>query len=328
MHVIPNDHSHPSLHSMMDPSTVVWRKCTPFCDKNAQCPEHHEILQAIVNCTDQLGHLSNLDVLKSCIEKHCSLGWEKNEDVPDTVLTNRLPLIHWAAALGKCNALEWMLSSGFDPRITVSGVGENALHRAVLYLYRSRPKFTTKEMRPKFKKICTLLTQCISMADSVNQDTPLHTAATMLLNADSRLVFFQTAIEVMVSRAHELPDSQRSSILDAKNIDGDTCLHILAAATEKMKSDYSCQCINALLRAGADKTMKNANGQTPLDIAMQKGCNNIVEELVKVSLGINQLSVFRIMYWFMAERIPIWFTLLFRGAIQIQVTMQNDKLKL
>ena len=272
----------PQSSHIMDPVAVVWRKCTPFCDKNTQCPEHHEILQAIVNCTDQLGHLSNLDVLKSCLEKHESLGWAKNDDVPDPVLGNRLPLIHWAAALGKCNAMEWMLNSGFDPKITVSGVGENALHRAVLFLYKSRPKFTTKELRPKFKKICTLLTQCLAMPDNVNRDTPLHTAATMLLNSGSRLMFFQTAVEVIVSRVHELPVTERSPILDAQNIDGDTCLHILAAATEKMKSDYSCQCISALLRAGADKTIKNNNGLVPLDIAMQKGCNNVVEELVKV----------------------------------------------
>ena len=274
---------HNNLHSSMESNMVVWRKCTPFCDKSVECPEHHEMLQAVVNCTDQLGHLSNLDVLKNCIEKYQTLGWDKNDDLPDPVASNRLPLIHWAASLGKCNALEWMINSGFNSRITVVGSGENALHRTILYLYKSRPKFTTKELKPKFRKICALLANLMSIPDELNNDTPLHTAATMLVNSESRLVFFQAAIDVMSAQTREMPEQQRIAVLDAKNNEGDTCLHILSSVTEKIKSDYACQAISALLNAGADKTIKNVNDQTPLDISIQKGCNNIVDELVKVS---------------------------------------------
>lgn len=263
---------------------VVWRKCTPFCDKSVECPDHHELLQAIVNCTDQLGHLSNLDVLKNSIEKHKSLGWDKNEDIPDPVPTNRLPLVHWAACLGKCNALEWLLNSGFDPKVTVHGIGENALHRTVLYLYKSRPKFTTKELKPKFRKICGLLPSLISVPDHINNETPLLLAATLLVTSDSRLVFFQTAIEVMSAQTREMSEAQSAAALDARNRDGNTCLHILASVTEKIKSEHACIAIGALLKAGADKTIRNMTGQTPLDIAIQKGCNNIVDELVKVIL--------------------------------------------
>ena len=53
-----------------DSNTVVWRKCSPFCDKAIECPEHHDLLQGIVNCTDQLGHLSNLDTLRGYIDKY------------------------------------------------------------------------------------------------------------------------------------------------------------------------------------------------------------------------------------------------------------------
>lgn len=265
---------------------VVWRKCTPFCDKTMACPEHHDILQAIVNCTDQLGHLSNLDVLKNAIEKYESIGWNKNSDINDTVPGNRLPLIHWAAALGKCNALEWMLNSGFEHNVTVNGTGENALHRTILFLYKSRPKFTTKELKPKFRKICNLLPSLISLPD-LNNETPLHLAANLLMTSESRLVFFQTAIEVMALQTLEMPEEQRAGTLDRRNGDGNTCLHILASATEKIKSDqikadHACQAIGVLLRAGADKTIMNKNEQSPLDIAIMNGCNNIVDELVKI----------------------------------------------
>lgn len=266
----------------MESSMIVWRKCTPFCDKTVECPEHHEILQAIVNCTDQLGHLSNLDVLKSSIEKHQQLGWDKNEPIPDPVAINRLPLIHWAASLGKCNALEWMLSSGFESTVTSGHLSENALHRTVLALYKSRPKFTTKELKPKFRKICALLSNLMMLPDTKNKDTPLHLAGSLLGSSETRLVFFQTAIEVMAAQTRELSDRQKIATLDSKNDDGDTCLHILAKVCEKVKIDHVCTAIAALLKAGADKTIKNNNDQTPLDIAIQKGCNNIIDELVKV----------------------------------------------
>eukprot|EP00794_Sanderia_malayensis_P005263 gene5263-5927_t len=264
-------------------SLVVWRRCTPFCEKTVECPEHHELLQAIVNCTDQLGHLSNLEILKNCVEKYESIGWNKNDDIPDPVVSNRYPLIHWATSLGKCNALEWMVNSGFDPCVTVTGLGENALHRAILCLYKSRTKFTVKELKPKFSKIVSLMPQLLSLCDSVNRDTPLHTAASMLLNTEVRVSFFQVAVEVMASYTQRLSEIERTDILDAKNDDGDTALHILAGVADRSKVEYACSAINALVLANADKTLKNNLNLTPLDIAIAKGFDSIIDELVKIT---------------------------------------------
>ena len=264
-------------------SLVVWRRCTPFCEKSVDCPEHHELLQAIVNCTDQLGHLSNLEILKNCVEKYESLGWDKNDDIPDPVISNRYPLVHWAASLGKCNALEWMVHNNFDKCVTVTGLGENALHRSVLCLYKSRSKFTVKELKPKFTKIVSLLSPLLSMSDDVNRDTPLHTAASMLLNTDVRVGFFQMVIEVMASFTNKMPaELDRTDILDARNNDSDTALHILAGVADRGKAEYACSAITALIQANADKTIRNNAGQTPLDIAIVKGFDNIIDELVKV----------------------------------------------
>lgn len=271
-------------------SLVVWRRCTPFCEKSVECPEHHELLQAIVNCTDQLGHLSNLEILKSCVEKYESLGWDRNDDIPDPVLSNRYPLIHWAASLGKCNALEWMINTNFDPCVSVTGLGENALHRAILCLYKSRSKFTVKELKPKFSKIVSLLPQLLSMPDKVNRDTPLHTAASMLLNTDVRVSFFQVAIEVMAVYTHKLSEMDRTIVLDAKNDDGDTALHILAGVGDRAKAEYACSAVTALIQANADKTIRNAAGSTPLDIAIAKGFDNIIDELVKVSCHLSVIN--------------------------------------
>lgn len=264
-------------------SLVVWRRCTPFCEKSVECPEHHELLQAIVNCTDQLGHLSNLEILKSCVDKYESIGWNKNDDIPDPVISNRYPLVHWAASLGKCNALEWMVNSGFDPCVTVTGLGENALHRSILCLYKSRSKFTVKELKPKFSKIVSLLPQLLSVTDTVNRDAPLHTAASMLLNTDVRVSFFQVAIEVIGLYTQRLSDAERTHVLDARNDDGDTALHILASVGDRVKIEYACSAISVLVQANADKTIRNNANLTPLDIAIAKGFDNIIDELVKIT---------------------------------------------
>lgn len=257
------------------------RKCTPFCDKNKECPEHHELLVAIINCTDMLGSLSNLDNLKESVDKYTKTGWGKDDDVPDAVLENRCPLIHWAAALGKCNALEWMLASGFSPVAKSSGKGETALHRAIQLLYKSRPKFTVKELNPKFAKMVGLLKEALLIKDEAHEDTPLHTAANMLVNGDHKPNFFLSCVEVIVNKGKKMGD-YADAILNAVNITGETVLHILARG-EKHKVEYCTQAIRSLIVAGADRSIRNNEGQTPLDIALNaSGSESIVEELIKV----------------------------------------------
>lgn len=267
----------------MTPEPVV-RKCTPFCDKNKDCPEHHELLVAIVNCTDMLGSLSNLDGLKECVDRYIKKGWSKDDEVPDPVIENRLPLIHWAASLGKCNALEWMLASGFSPVAKSCGVGETALHRATAWLYKSRPKFTVKELTPKFSKMVSLLKETLIVKDESHGETPLHTAAGMLVNGDHKPNFFQTCIELIVQQSKRMGD-HCSQILNAVNDDGDTALHILACG-ERHKIDFCCQAVRNLVMAGADRSIRNNDGKTSLDIALARGTEAIVEELIKVRQNI------------------------------------------
>lgn len=256
------------------------RKCTPFCEKNKECPEHHELLVAIVNCTDMLGSLSNLDNLKECVEKYTKGGWSKDDDVPDAVTENRFPLIHWAAALGKCNALEWMLASGFNPVARSSGNGETALHRAIQFLYKSRPKFTVKELNPKFSKMVALLKEALMIKDEAHGQTPLHTAAHMLVNGDHKPNFFLSCIEVIVNKGKKMGDYS-DAILNSVNDSGETVLHILARG-ERHKVEYCTQAIKSLIVAGADRSIRNNDGQTALDIALAGGTESIVEELIKV----------------------------------------------
>ena len=264
----------------MNTEPIILRKCTPFCDKTKECPEHHEMLIAVVNCTDMLGSLSNLDNLKECVERYNKEGWNKDDDIPDPVLENRYPLIHWAAALGKVHALEWMLASGFNPTSKSTGVGETALHRSILCLYRARAKFTVKELKPKFTKIASLLKDCLLLKDEANGDTPLHTAAGMLVNAEHKPNFFVSCIEIIVFQAKKQAE-YTDAILNGINNDGETALHILARG-EKQKVDPCCLAVKSLITAGADRSTRNNEGQTALDIALLNGAQLLVEELIRV----------------------------------------------
>ena len=264
---------------------IPLRKCTPFCDKSKPCTvDHHELLVAIVNCTDMLGSLSNLDNLKDGVEKCLKGGWSKDDNVPDPVAENCIPLIHWAAALGKCNALEWMLASGFSALSQSQGNGQTALHKAIMTLHRSRPKFTVKELKPKFAKIVALLKDTLLMKDEARGETPIHSVAWMLVNGDHKPNFFLSCIEVVVKEAKKMTD-RSDIILNAVNDEGETALHILARA-EKHKIDYSTQAIRCLIRNGSDRSIRNNDGQTALDIALGNGTEVIVEELIKVSCSL------------------------------------------
>ena len=224
--------------------------------------------------------MSNLDILLDCVDRYNKEGWNKDDDIPDPVLENRYPLIHWAAALGKVHALEWMLASGFNPTSKSTGVGETALHRSILCLYRARAKFTVKELKPKFTKIASLLKDCLLLKDEANGDTPLHTAAGMLVNAEHKPNFFVSCIEIIVFQAKKQAE-YTDAILNGINNDGETALHILARG-EKQKVDPCCLAVKSLITAGADRSTRNNEGQTALDIALLNGAQLLVEELIRV----------------------------------------------
>lgn len=49
-----------------------------------------------------------------------------------------------------------------------------------------------------------------------------------------------------------------------------------------MKVEYCASAIRALINAGADKTIRDNNDETALDIAFAQGVPNIVHELLRV----------------------------------------------
>ena len=71
------------------------------------------------------------------------------------------------------------------------------------------------------------------------------------------------------------------AILNSVNDSGETALHVLARG-ERHKVEYCTQAIRTLIVAGADRSIRNNEGQTALDIALAGGSESIVEELIRV----------------------------------------------
>ena len=137
-----------------------------------------------------------------------------------------------------------------------------------------------KELNPKFSKMVGLLKEALLIKDEAHGDTPFHTAASMLVNGDHKPNFFLSCVEVIINKGKKMGDYS-DTILNAVNNDGETVLHILARG-EKHKVEYCTQAIRSLIVAGADRSIRNNDGQTALDIALAGGTEPLVEELIRV----------------------------------------------
>jgi len=244
-----------------------------------------ELLMAIESCTDLSGPRSNLDKLQKCIEKCIKEGWDKNADVLWTGKNGRkhlYPLIHWAAVLGKCNALEWLLKRGFSPLAKSSGTGETALHRAVhMPLIERKPRQNVNRLIEKFPRTVKLLNEALPIKNKKDGGTPLHRATYLLVNEDCKanLRFFVTCCKEIANEGKKM-GYDSDAILNSVNDSGETALHILARC-EKDKVVYCTQAIKALSAAGAKGNIYNDKGYTALDIAVDLGSDPIIKELLK-----------------------------------------------
>ena len=116
--------------------------------------------------------------------------------------------------------------------------------------------------------------------DEAHGETPLHTAANMLVHGEHKPNFFLSCCEVIVNKGKKMGD-YADAILNSVNDSGETALHVLARG-ERHKVEYCTQAIRTLIVAGADRSIRNNEGQTALDIALAGGSESIVEELIRV----------------------------------------------
>lgn len=168
--------------------------CTVFCDPKGECPKHHELVLTLTNCNDCLGERSNILQFQKCVVKCIDEGWDKHDVVPDPTQKLRLPLVHLACAMGKCQALEWLLQYGFNPNVKCQSTGQFPLHRAICDMYRTGAKFSASKVIPKLNRMMNAMPKQLVFHDEINGDTPLHVAATLLTTLDSKSLYFQVGI--------------------------------------------------------------------------------------------------------------------------------------
>ena len=69
---------------------------------------------------------------------------------------------------------------------------------------------------------------------------------------------------------------QVGSVVDQSDFSGNTPLHVAASLG-------NTQLINLLVTGGADHTLKNLEGETPLDLAKLKGHNEVVYNYIVIN---------------------------------------------
>ncbi|XP_028391647.1 uncharacterized protein LOC114516386 [Dendronephthya gigantea] len=259
-------------------SRITRHPCTPFCDAKVECPKHHDLVLTLMNCNNCAGAKSNILQFQKCVIRYIDEGWDKDDVVPDPSEELRFPLVHLACGFGKSSALDWLIQYGFEPNLKSESTGQFPLHCAIRGLHRSKTKTTSKELVAKLKRIMTILPKQLLFHDEVNGDTPLHTAAVLLTTMDQKFQYFQSCIEAISNEALKM-DCPSNTILDAINYEGKTALHLLASASKKV--EFCAGAIRALVSAGADKTIRDNNGETALDIAFAGGVQNLVQELLR-----------------------------------------------
>ncbi|XP_022779587.1 uncharacterized protein LOC111321069 isoform X2 [Stylophora pistillata] len=243
--------------------------CTPFCDKRKPCPKHHDLLVAILECSDMRDKRGKMDEFEETVKSFLKKGWKRDEEIPDPVKNYRFPLLHWAGVLGKCRAMEWLIKNGFDPTVRSSDTQETALHRCILCLHYSN----IRRLVDKTKIMIHLLKDCLHLQDKALQ-TPLHAAAIKLLSGN-KVDFYEECLEGMVAKAKEL-SGKTAQIMNARDQHGNTALHYLA------QKDIGLIAFRAIVNAGGDMTIKNNKKLTARDIAMNSGCTRIIKFLSTV----------------------------------------------
>ncbi len=73
------------------------------------------------------------------------------------------------------------------------------------------------------------------------------------------------------------------NIVNSKNFDGQTVVHILASNTTKAQSEYTIATIGKLHSIGADLLVKNKKEQTVIDIAFKKKNYDLVDKITELT---------------------------------------------
>ena len=248
-------------------------KCPPYCRVNCST-KHHPLLVVLLNCgdTDDKGVMKQrLHDLKHVVMRYEKIGkWKKDNNIPDAVEHYRFPMIHWACALGRASAVEWLVQHGLDPttRTLQDEQEETALHRAIICLQETCPNNAAE----KFEHLLPSLQDAMFTVDGTG-NLPIHTCCDFLANEMPKPEFYQRCASAMISHLKKQENNLLKKLFETENPDGNTPLHILC------RNDRCFFTVAEMIQAGASIENKNHKGQSPLDVALEKGQVKLVRYL-------------------------------------------------
>ncbi|KAJ3076818.1 transcriptional regulator swi6 [Quaeritorhiza haematococci] len=209
-----------------------------------------------------------LDLLRDP-EKPTVINWDFVVDADGHTL------IHWAAAVAQIKLLRWLIHGGANSKL-LNKKGETALMRAVMV--------TNNYVSKSFGDLLHILRDVVESTDS-DGNTILHHIAFSSCEKEKQYAvryYLQCLVDFFMRNASAptVPDSvcdpsARSApsssfvssarqsllrLLNAKNRNGDTALHITC------RDGRSRLFVEALLSFGADRNVMNARGQIPADL--------------------------------------------------------------
>jgi len=157
--------------------------------------------------------------------------------------------LHWAAALGRVQLLELLLSRGAD-LCKVNNDGESALIRAVLVTH-------SYELQT-FPALLEILTKTIGLADKKNRTVFHHIAMTAAYKSHAASAEYYMECLTRWIDGRSVNGGIIPSIVNAQDKNGDTALNIAA------KHDNE-RIVQLLLELGADRMIENSVGVKPED---------------------------------------------------------------
>ena len=264
----------------------------------ATCSVRHDsTLLALNSCADNK-HFDDCGLLKTALYSKLKQGWNPHTAIDDPTPEFRYPLIHWASALGKAEALQWLIKMRLKPSMQCRKTGECPLHYAIKMLYqiRSIEHMSVDRICNRFTLILKALTDHepnVLFIGDLKGNSVFHTCAVNIAQqqgVSSELEFYENCFKHLMdcvqgiwnlrlwNNTVDVSNTQSwiSTALNSQNDKGNTVLHILA------QNDFSNKSVVFIIETFSEevnKQIKNNDGMIPAEVAVSCGANHVAASL-------------------------------------------------
>ena len=277
---------------------------TVFCPESCSA-RHNEMILALAASGDDNRKPADLAALKVALYSHLQNGWNAQTSVPDALPEFRFPLVQWACVLGKTQALSWLLTKmKFKAFVTAERTGETGLHRALRLLHQVRSRDATPRSVHFISSNLSLIVHTLTeqdphglfLKDKVQGNSVFHMCALCISQQESissELDYYENCMQSLLQRVTTLQTMEKLSsgalhmALNSQNDRGETILHILARNNISIKT---VKCLLSDYKEVVDKTIKNHERKTPLDVARDRKADLVEKVLDCKGYGLEHLA--------------------------------------